>query len=146
MKYAVEMGSAAMKYMTDFIRISSGIQKLIRGIHRHTEWWINKPNYVFSRNKESGLKQKINFWVHSANRLVATRASLQLYRAAVSRKVALSIPNEIIGFFIWPNPSNRTVALRSTQPLTEMSTRNLPGGTGRPASKADLTAICEPIF
>jgi hypothetical protein len=39
------------------------------------------------------------------------------------------------------------MALRSTQPLTEMSTRNLPGGKGRPAPKADnLTAICEPII
>jgi hypothetical protein len=37
------------------------------------------------------------------------------------------------------------MALGSTQPLTEMSTRNLPGGKGRPARKADnLTAICEP--
>jgi hypothetical protein len=36
------------------------------------------------------------------------------------------------------------LALGSTQPLTEMSTRNLPGGKGRPARKADnLTAICE---
>jgi hypothetical protein len=26
------------------------------------------------------------------------------------------------------NPSNRTMALGSTQPLTEISTRNLPGG------------------
>jgi hypothetical protein len=33
-----------------------------------------------------------------------------------------------------------------TQSLTEMSTRNLPGGKGRLARKADnLTAICEPI-
>jgi hypothetical protein len=33
-----------------------------------------------------------------------------------------------------------------TEPLTEMSTRNLPGGKGRPASKANnITAICEPI-
>jgi hypothetical protein len=32
------------------------------------------------------------------------------------------------------------------QPLTEMRTRNLPGGKGRPARKANnLTAICEPI-
>jgi hypothetical protein len=38
------------------------------------------------------------------------------------------------------------MALGSTQPLTEMSTRNLPGGKGRPARKADnLTAICEAI-
>jgi hypothetical protein len=41
---------------------------------------------------------------------------------------------------------SRTVALVSTQPLTEMSARNLPGGKGRPVHKADsLTAICEPI-
>jgi hypothetical protein len=36
-------------------------------------------------------------------------------------------------------------ALRSTQPLTEMSTRNPPGGKGRPACKADnLPIICKP--
>jgi hypothetical protein len=38
------------------------------------------------------------------------------------------------------------MALGSTQPLTEMSTRNLPGGKSLPALKADnFTAICEPI-
>jgi hypothetical protein len=38
------------------------------------------------------------------------------------------------------------MALESTQSLTEMSTRNLPRGKGRPARKADnLTAIYEPI-
>jgi hypothetical protein len=38
------------------------------------------------------------------------------------------------------------MALGSIQPLTEMSTRNLPSGKGRSARKADnLTAICEPI-
>jgi hypothetical protein len=38
------------------------------------------------------------------------------------------------------------MTLRSTHPLTEMSTRNLSGGKGRPARKADnLTAICEPM-
>jgi hypothetical protein len=37
------------------------------------------------------------------------------------------------------------MALESTQPQTEMSTRNLAEGKGRPARKADnLTAICEP--
>jgi hypothetical protein len=39
------------------------------------------------------------------------------------------------------------MALVSTQPLTEMSTRNLPVGKGRPAPKADnLTAACELII
>jgi hypothetical protein len=69
-----------------------------------------------------------------------------LRQHATSRKVAGSIPNEVIGFFNSPNPSSRTIALKSTPPLTEMSARNLPGGKGRPARKTDnLTAICEPI-
>jgi hypothetical protein len=35
------------------------------------------------------------------------------------------------------------MALGSTQDLTEMSTRNLPGGKGRPARKAEnLCAVC----
>jgi hypothetical protein len=38
------------------------------------------------------------------------------------------------------------MALMSTQLLTELSTRNLPGGKGRPSLKADnLTAIYEPL-
>jgi hypothetical protein len=61
---------------------------------------------------------------------------------ATSRKVADSSPDEVEFF----HASSRNMALWSTQPLTEMSTRNLPGGKKRPARKADnLTAICEPI-
>jgi hypothetical protein len=61
-----------------------------------------------------------------------------------NRKHTGSIPDEIIGYFNWPNPSSRTVAMGSTQPLTEMIARNLPGDKGRPERKADnLTAICE---
>jgi hypothetical protein len=38
------------------------------------------------------------------------------------------------------------MTLESTQPPTEMNTRNVPGGKGRPPHKADnFTAICEPI-
>jgi hypothetical protein len=50
-----------------------------------------------------------------------------------NRKVAGSIPDEIIAFFNLPNPSSRTMSLAWTQPLAEMSTRNPPGGKGRPA-------------
>jgi hypothetical protein len=39
------------------------------------------------------------------------------------------------------------MALGMTHPLTEMSTRNLPGGEGRRARKADnITAIYEPTL
>jgi len=38
-----------------------------------------------------------------------------------------SIPDGVIGFFHWHNPSGSTMALGSTQLLTEMSTRNVSG-------------------
>jgi hypothetical protein len=39
-----------------------------------------------------------------------------------------SIPDVVIRLFYWPNLSSRTMALESTQSVTEMSARNLPGG------------------
>jgi hypothetical protein len=44
--------------------------------------------------------------------------------------IAGLIPDEVICLFNLHNPSSRAIALVSTQPLTEMSTRNLPGGKG----------------
>jgi hypothetical protein len=62
-----------------------------------------------------------------------------------SRKVAGSRPDEV-DFSNLPYPSGRTMALGSTQPLTEMSTRNLKKetwGLRWPARRADnLAAIC----
>jgi hypothetical protein len=56
-----------------------------------------------------------------------------------------SIPNEVTGLFNQPNPSSHTMALVSTQIITEMSTRNLPGGKVWPVHKAyNLTAIYRP--
>jgi hypothetical protein len=55
------------------------------------------------------------------------------------------VPMRTLDFFNLPNPSS-TMDPRSTKPLTEMSTKNLPGGKGRPALKAEnLTAFCEPF-
>jgi hypothetical protein len=56
-------------------------------------------------------------------------------------------PMRPLDFFNLPDHSS-IMALESTRPLTEMSTRNLPvsKGKGRPAHKAgNLTAISEPI-
>jgi hypothetical protein len=52
-----------------------------------------------------------------------------MWHYVTSRKVAGSNPDEVIGFFFFnlPNPSSRTMALRWTQPLTEMSTGNILG-------------------
>jgi hypothetical protein len=59
---------------------------------------------------------------------------------------SVRVPDEV-DFSNLLNPSSHTMALGSTQPPTEMRTRNLPGGggKGRPARRADVTAICEPI-
>jgi hypothetical protein len=44
------------------------------------------------------------------------------------------VPDEV-DFFNLPHPSSRTMALVSRQGLTEMSTRNLPGGKKRPVRR-----------
>jgi len=47
---------------------------------------------------------------------------------ATNRQAAVSILDVVIGIFQWHNPSGRTMALWSTQPLTEMSTRCISWG------------------
>jgi len=47
---------------------------------------------------------------------------------ATSRKVAGSIPGYVTEIFHRHNPSGRIKALGLTQPLTEMSTSNIPYG------------------
>jgi len=54
-----------------------------------------------------------------------------LRRCATNRKVAGSIPDDVIGIFHWHNPSDRTMALESTQPLREMSTWSISWGVKR---------------
>jgi hypothetical protein len=62
----------------------------------------------------------------------------------VIKRSSVRVSDEL-DFFNLPNPSSWIMAWGSTQPLREMSTRNLRGGKVRPARKVDkLTAICEP--
>jgi hypothetical protein len=54
---------------------------------------------------------------------------------------------EVMRILNLPTPSSRTMALESTQPLTEISTRDFPGGKVRPERESDnLRAISELIF
>jgi hypothetical protein len=46
---------------------------------------------------------------------------IPLWHCASSRKIVGSIPDGVIGIFHWLNPPGCTMALGSTQPLTEMS-------------------------
>jgi hypothetical protein len=59
---------------------------------------------------------------------IVPRGARWLRHYATNRQVAGSIPGGVIGNFHWHNPSGRTMALGSTQPVTEMSTRCISWG------------------
>ena len=67
-----------------------------------------------------------------------------LRHCATSRKVAGSISDGVTGIFYRHNPSGRTMALGLTQPLTEMSTRNISWGSkgGRCIGLTTLPPFC----
>ena len=56
---------------------------------------------------------------------VGTAVAQWLRCCATNRKIAGSITDGVIGIFHWHNPSDRTMTLGSTQPLTEMSTSRI---------------------
>jgi hypothetical protein len=61
MNYAVEMGSSAMIYIPNFIKIGSGIQKLLRGIYiqTHRQHGDLISLLIFFLYKESRLRSVI---------------------------------------------------------------------------------------
>ena len=65
---------------------------------------------------------KICIWSHVNEGTVVAQ---WLRCCATNWKVAGSIPDGVIGIFHLHNPFDRTMALGSTQPLTEMSTRRI---------------------
>jgi hypothetical protein len=73
-----------------------------------------------------------------------TRWRSWLIHCATNRKVAGSIPDGVTGSFQWLNSSGGVVTLRSTQRLTEMSTRNPSWVLRRPVRRADnlTTFMC----
>ena len=60
--------------------------------------------------------------------VLGTRCRSCLGHCATSLKPAGSISDDVIEIFHGHNPSGRTIAQGSTQPLTEMSTRNISWG------------------
>jgi hypothetical protein len=59
---------------------------------------------------------------------VDTTAAQWLRYCTTNQKVVGSISDGVMEFFIDINPSDGTMALGSTQPLTEMSTRSISWG------------------
>jgi len=67
------------------------------------------------------------YWVNTCL-IGGTRWRSWLRDCATSWKVAGSLPDGVMGIFHWHNSSGRSLALGLTQPLTEMSTRNISWG------------------
>jgi hypothetical protein len=99
--------------LTFYLKNSSELKYCIIKFH---DWMVQSCYDASQQCKTEPSIQKIYFYY-----------SLDIFFLFVS---AGSIPDEFIGFFNWPNPSSRIMAPGSTQPLTEISTRNLPGGKG----------------
>ena len=78
------------------------------------------PSYTTIWNVRTYLPSYTTIW--------NVRTYLPSYTTIWNVHTHLSVPNGVIGFFHWHNPSGRTMALGSTQPLTEMSTRNISWG------------------
>jgi hypothetical protein len=77
---------------------------------------------VLWTHKHGGSAIKYNYLLyHSKGTLCGSWSR----HCATKQKEKGSIPEGIIWIFRWHNPSSRTMALGSTQPLTEMSTRNI---------------------
>jgi hypothetical protein len=87
--------------------------------------------FPFSKSKEAARGTQRHSW---------------LRHCVTNWKVAGSIPNGVTGILQWLNPCGCIVALGSTQPLTEMSTRNPSWGLRWPVRRADnLTTFMCPL-
>jgi hypothetical protein len=140
-------GENVGRHILGWVRVTDPVSEMLCFV-RNTGQWIKPknsvlPSVIYHIRSPSKLTQLSVLYKKNTG----TRWRSWLRHYATNRKVAGSIPDEVTGFFNWPNPSTCAVALGPTQPLTEMSTRNIPGGKERPARKTDkLTAICVSIF
>jgi len=88
-------------------------------------------NYIFIKMKalpaEETLHSGLDTNTHSTSRPVEKSRTLfeKVLVARLAKKVAVSIPDRVIGIFHLHNLSYRTMVLGLIQPPTEMSTRNI---------------------
>jgi hypothetical protein len=81
--------------------------------------WSGKRNYLHADMTRVRHRDNVS---SSLRRLVVVSEVRRSYVKAdcccipTSRNVSVSIPDEVITFYCWPNPCSRTMALGSTQP------------------------------
>jgi hypothetical protein len=87
---------------------------------------------------------------HCTTQNLGTAVATWLRYCATNQKVSGSISGGVMEFFIDINPSDRTMAVGSTQPLTEMSTGSISWGKILPVHKTDnlttILCLCQEIW
>jgi hypothetical protein len=81
--------------------------------------------YMYNEQKNAHLIDSLLYCLYCSWGHVVAQ---WLRHCATNQKVVGSIPDGVIGIFLWHNPCGHTMALGSTQPLTEMSTRSISWG------------------
>jgi hypothetical protein len=91
-KYAVEMDSGAMIYIPNFIKIGSGIQMLMGGIHRHTRQQGDLINLILFVFKIREIGKQFTCYVRfEVSRIINVLTSSQaISRVSVELKTNVS--------------------------------------------------------
>jgi hypothetical protein len=108
-----------LSYLFQLSRVPREIFFSIRIVFKHKWLWNQPDSFVAFQSVGKNMYSHLQHW----------RSWLR--HCATSRKVAGSIPDGVIGIFLGHNPSGRTMALGSTQPLTQVSTRDISWGGKR---------------
>jgi hypothetical protein len=111
-----------LKSYFDHRRLCKRVQSGGRGAQLKLNQSINLYCWKLSKLTSSKLENE-----NRRNKFGGTGYNSWLRRYATNRKGAGSNSDKVIAFFNLPNPCGRTMALGLIEPLTEMSTRNLPG-------------------
>jgi len=94
------------------------------------KFWIHPTSCVSTNCCRTELPEdRLRMVIIQCNKIFGS-ITCKYTHYATNRQVAGSTPDGVIGFFQWHNPFGRTMALGSTQPLTEMSTRCISWGKG----------------
>jgi hypothetical protein len=118
------------------VQLNSFLTSALEGV----VWSASRPGRLYTQKDPEHWETILLpfFGLHPFGRLHFTSPSPSPYKSravsqwlkhyATNRQVVGSIPDGVIGIFQWHNPTGRTMALGSTQPLTEMSTRCISWG------------------
>jgi hypothetical protein len=92
-----------------------------------------KSKWNFDANGGGNARHKYVLQTKSVTPMHLNELRINRYGNAVVKRISCdddmaSIPDESIRFINSHNPSGRTMATESTQPLAQMSTRHLPAG------------------